>query len=264
MGTMRTIAVMNQKGGSAKTTTAVNLAAALATMGKRVLVVDMDPQANATAWLGALDGGKGVLDVLTGDKKLHELVRPTTSEGVDAVPSSAWLAGAERTLAGEVGSELVFRKALERLPDKWDVVLVDCPPAMGLLSISALAACEEVLIPCEAHTMALSGLAGLVQTIDRVRERLNPELALAGVLACRVDGRTRLSEEVVDSLRQRFGKDVFRAVVRENVRLAEAPSFSRSIFAYDPRSTGAEDYAAAAKELLTREQRLQRGKRSRL
>jgi chromosome partitioning protein len=165
-----------------------------------------------------------------------------------------------------VGSELVFRKALERLPEKWDVFLVDCPPAIGLLSISALAACGEVLIPCEAHTMALSGLAGLVQTLERVRERLNPKLTISGIVACRVDARTRLSEEVVSTLRERFGKDVFRAVVRENVRLAEAPSFAKSIFDYDPKSTGAEDYAAVAKELLARVgiKRPQRAKRSRL
>jgi len=261
---MRTIAVMNQKGGSAKTTTTVNLAAALGMLGKKVLVADLDPQANATGWLGAADG-KGVFEVLTGEKKLLEIVKPSSAAGVDSVPGSAWLAGAERTLAGEVGAELVFRKALERLPEKWDVVLVDCPPAIGLLSISALAACEEVLIPCEAHTMALSGLAGLVQTLERVRERLNPELELAGVLACRVDGRTRLSEEVVATLRDRFGKDVFRTVVRENVRLAECFSFAQSIFDYDPRSTGAEDYAAAAKELIARAaKRIQRAKGSRL
>ena len=256
---------MNQKGGSAKTTTVVNLAAALAALGKKVLVVDLDPQANATSWLGVADG-KGVFEVLTGEKKLLELVKPSSSAGVDAVPASSWLAGAERTLAGEVGSELVFREALERLPAKWDVVLVDCPPALGLLSVSALAACGEVLIPCEAHTMALSGLAGLVQTLERVRERLNPELMLSGIVACRVDGRTKLSEEVVATLRERFGNDVLRAVVRENVRLAEAPSFAKSIFDYDPNSTGAKDYAAVAKELLARDgfKRPQRSKRSRL
>ncbi len=262
---MQTIAVMNQKGGAGKTTTAVNLAAALALQGKKVLVVDLDPQANASGWLGATDG-KGVFEVLTGEKTLLEAVRPSSVPGVDVAPGSTWLVGAERTLSGEVGAELVFRKALERLPEKWDVVLVDCPPALGLLSVSALAACGEVLIPCEARTMALSGLAGLVQTLERVRERLNPDLELTGIVACRVDGRTRLSEEVVDTLRERFGKDVFRAVVRENVRLAEAPSFAQSIFDYDPRSTGAEDYEAVGKELLARSRGKhgQRGQRSRL
>ncbi len=256
---------MNQKGGSAKTTTAVNLAAAFAALGKKLLVVDLDPQANATGWLGGSDG-KGVFEVLTGEKKLLEIVRPSSATGVDLIPSSTWLAGAERSLAGEVGAELVFRKALERLPAKWDFVLVDCPPALGLLSISALAACEEVLIPCEAHTLALSGLAGLVQTLERVRERLNPTLTLSGIVACRVDARTKLSEEVVATLRARFGKDVLRAVVRENVRLAEAPSFAKSIFDYDPKSSGAEDYTAVAKEILARSdtKRTQRYKRSRL
>lgn len=262
---MRTIAVMNQKGGSAKTTTTVNLAAALAIIGKKILVVDLDPQANATTWLGAANG-KGVFEVLTGEKKLLDIVQASTSAGVDAAPGSAWLAGAERTLAGEVGAEFVFRKALEWLPEKWDVILVDCPPAIGLLSISALAACGEVIVPCEARTMALSGLAGLIQTLERVKDRLNPKLVLSGIVACRVDGRTKLSEEVVATLRDRFGDDVFRAVVRENVRLAEAPSFAKSIFDYDPKSTGAKDYTAVAKELLARagSKHKQRAKRSRL
>jgi len=249
---MRTIALMNQKGGSAKTTTTVNLAAALAAQRKKVLVLDLDPQANASTWLGVSDGGSDMLDVLKGDKRLSDCVRASSTKGVDIVPSSPWLAGAERSLAGEVGAEVGLRKGVEKLPSQWDVLLVDCPPALGLLSVSALTACDEVLVPVETHTLALSGLAHLVSTIERVRERLNPSLRLAGILACRVDTRKRLSQDVIFSLRERFGGSVFEAVVRENVRLAEAPSFQTDIFQYDPKSSGAEDYLAVGRELLSR------------
>lgn len=249
---MRRMAVTNQKGGSGKTTTAVNLAAALGEAGRRVLVLDLDPQASASAWLGVKDGGRGLLDVFTEGRDLASLVHSTEAPGVDVVPSSAWLVGVDKALAGEVGSETILRRALERLPDRWDVVIVDCPPSLGLLAISALVGCPEVLVPVETRVMALAGLAALVQTLERVRERLNPELRLTGLLACRVDARTRLSQDVIGTMRERFGGDVFRAVIRENVRLAEAPSFGKPITLYDTRSAGAEDYRAAASELAAR------------
>lgn len=249
---MRRIAVTNQKGGSGKTTTAVNMGAALGEAGRRVLVIDLDPQASATGWLGVKEGGRGLLDVFTEGRDLGALVQPTESPGVDVVPASAWLVGVDKALAGEVGAETILRRALERLPQRWDFVLVDCPPSLGLLAVSALAACPEVLVPVETRVMALAGLAGLVQTVERVRDRLNPQLQLAGLLACRVDARTRLSQDVVGTLRERFAADVFKTVIRENVRLAEAPSFGKPITQYDPRSAGAEDYRAAAAELVAR------------
>lgn len=249
---MRRMAVTNQKGGSGKTTTAVNLAAALGEAGRRVLVLDLDPQASASAWLGVRDGGRGLLDVFTEGRDLSSLVQPTEAPGVDVVPSSAWLVGVDKALAGEVGAETILRRALERLPQRWDVVVVDCPPSLGLLAISALAGCPEILVPVETRVMALAGLAALVQTLERVRERLNPELRLTGLLACRVDARTRLSQDVVGTMRERFAGDVFRTVIRENVRLAEAPSFGKPITLYDARSAGAEDYRAAAAELTAR------------
>jgi len=246
---MRTIALMNQKGGSGKTTTAVNLAAALGAKGRSVLLIDLDPQASASDWLGVKDESRGLLDVFVESKPLGELV------GLDLVPSSPWLVGAEKALAGEVGAELVFRRALDRLitrRDHWDYILVDCPPSLGLLVISSLTACGEVLVPVEATTMPLKGLAALMGTIDRVRDLLNPSLHVTGILACRVDSRRRLSHEVVERLRATFNGTVFRTVIRENVRLAEAPSFAQPITVYDARSTGAEDYAAAATELESR------------
>ena len=250
---MRTIAVTNQKGGSGKTTTAVNLAAALGEKGRRVLVVDLDPQASASAWLGVKDGGKGLLEVFTGEARLEDLVVPTSAEGVDLVPSSAWLANAEKALAGEPGAETVLRRAVARLGNRWDFVLIDCPPALGLLTVSALTAADEVLVPLEASAMALAGLAGLTRTVELVADRLNPGLSIAAVLACRVDVRTNLSKDVVDSLRASLGEKVMKTVVRENVRLREAWSFAQPITVYDTRSAGAEDYRAAAAELLRRE-----------
>jgi chromosome partitioning protein len=255
---MRVIAVTNQKGGSGKTTSAVNVAAALGETGKRVLVVDLDPQANASLWFGANDGGRALLEVLTEDRALGTVVRATAIPGVDIVPTSDWLIGVDKALASEVGAETILRRALSSLPQQWDLVLLDCPPSLGLLAISALAACQEVLVPVEMSAMALAGLAGLMKTMDRVRERLNPALRMAGVLACRVDGRTRLHQDILASLRERFGSDVFKTVIRENIRIKEAWSFAKPITSYDTRSSGAEDYRAVAAELVDREPKEQR------
>lgn len=253
---MRTIAVANQKGGSGKTTSAVNLAAALAELRQRVLVVDLDPQGSASSWLGVAESGPGLMDVFKGDKvHVADLAHVTAIDGVSAIAASPWLATAERAVAGEVGAETLLRAAFGQLPRRWDVVLVDCPPTLGFLTVSALVACRELLIAVEAHVMALAGLAALLQTTERIRERLNPQLTIAGILPCRVDTRTRLARDVVERLRERFGPQVFQATIRESVRLAEAPSFQQPITAYAPESAGAEDYRAAARELLKRSAR---------
>ncbi len=250
---MRTLAFTNQKGGTAKTTSAVSVAAALAEAGKKVLLVDLDPQGCATTWCGVPDGGRPVFDALTGGNgSLSDLVSLSAIPGVDVVPATEWLSGVDRAMAGEVGAETLLRKALHHLPKKWDFVLVDCPPSFGLLSVSALVAVREVFVPVEASTLALAGLARLVQTVERVRERLNPELRLAHVLVVRADLRTNLSHEVVDRLRSRFGPVVLETVVRETVRLREAYSFQKPITAYDAKGPGAEDYRAVALELLKR------------
>ncbi len=260
---MRTIAVMNQKGGSGKTTSAVNLAACLGELGKRVLVLDIDAQGNASKHLGVnQDGGKGLLEVFTDARDLAELAVTSSAPGVDIVPSSEWLSAADRILASEVGAELALRTALERLSKRaWDFVLVDCPPSLGLLVVASLTACAEVLIPVEALPYGLDGLAKIAKTIERVRERLNPSLRIAGVLPCRCDGRLRVSAEVIDGIRQHFPADIFETVIRTNVRLSEAPSHRKPITLYDRASTGATDYAAAARELLERTPRVQRTKR---
>jgi len=250
---MKTWAVTNQKGGSCKTTTAVNLAAALGEKGERVLVVDLDAQASASSWLGTKDGDRGLLEVFTDNGNLADLVRQTDVPGVELVPASAWLVGADKALAAEPGAETLLRRALHRLPrDRWDFVFLDCPPSLGLLAVSALVAADEVLVPVEASSMALGGLASLVQTVERVRERLNPALELSAILVCRVDTRTRLSHDVVERLRAHFGKTVLRAMVHETVRLREAWSFSKPVTLYAPKSRGAEDYRAVAAEFLKR------------
>jgi chromosome partitioning protein len=250
---MRVIAIANQKGGSGKTTTAVNLAAALGEARRRVLLVDLDPQGSASSWYGIRNGSRGLLESLTDDRPLMDLIIESEAPGVEVIPSSPWLMGIEKMLAMEVGAELLLRSRIEKLPEgRWDFLLIDCPPTLGLLPISALSACTDVLVPVEAQIMPLAGLAGLVQTVQRVQDRLNPRVNITAILACRVDSRTRLSREVIGSLRERFGNLVLKAVVRENVRLAEAPSFARPITLYAPDSPGAQDYRAVASELLAR------------
>lgn len=251
---MRVIALLNQKGGSGKTTTAVNLAAALAEDGKRALLVDFDPTAAASSWLGVPSDSGGLLEALTADASLVELVRETGLPGLDVIPSSVVLQGAEKRLAGEIGAETLLKRRMTKLPkDRWDYIFLDCPPTVGLLGLNALAAAQEILIPVEAHVITLGGLVSLMQTIEVVRERLNPDLKVCGILACRVDNRTNHAVEVVASLREKFGPLVFKTVVRENVRLAECPSFGKPITRYAPSSPGAEDYRALAKELVRQE-----------
>jgi len=251
---MQILSFMNQKGGTGKTTTAVNLAAALGEKGQRVLVLDLDPQANATTWLGVHNEGKGVLEVFLGQKTLSELVRETVAPGVDLIPSSSWLVGVEKAVAGEVGAESILRRAMAKLPkDRWDFAFMDCPPTLGILAVSALTACRGLVIPVSAEVLSLSGVAQLIQTMEAVKDRLNPDIELVGVLACRVDIRTRHGPEVEKNLRDKFGAKVYRTAIRENVRLTECPSFGQPITIYAPDSAGAEDYRDLAKEVLARE-----------
>lgn len=250
---MRTIAVVNQKGGTAKTTSAVNLAAALAELERSVLLIDLDSQANATDWVGVSQGGRRLLEALRDDDGLAELIVTSPIPGVDLIPAGPALASADKVLAAEMGPEMRLRDGLAQLPaGRWDVVLIDCPPGLGILSLSALVACQEVLVPVETRTMAVSGLVRLLETIAEVRRRYPPGPALLGILPCRVDMRTRLSVDVVDALRERLGQRVFRTVIRENIRLAEAFATRESVLTFARSSAGASDYRRAADELIER------------
>ena len=251
---MRTIAIVNQKGGSGKTTTAVNLSAALAEANKKVLLIDLDPQGSASLWYGFKERGKGLYDVLTQDGKLEDAIEKTDLDLLHIVSSSPLLAGVEKALAGEVASEHILKSRVERLPGRpWDYLLIDCPPTLGILSLNALTLANEVLIPVEAHVMALHGLVQLLKTISLVKQRLNPNLAISGILACRVDGRTKHSQEVLKQLKERFGTQVCNTVIRENIKLAEAPLHLKPITVFDPKCNGSKDYRALALEIMGQE-----------
>ncbi len=249
---MRTVAITNQKGGAGKTTTAVNLGAALAERGRSVLLIDLDSQGSATRWLGGNTESTGLPNVFLEGKPLGDAVEHTAVPGLYLVSASPALSGLERALAGVIGPEHLLREALGALAESWDFVLVDCPPSLGLAAVSALVACGEVLIPVGAGVMELQGLAALLETIAKVRDRYNADLVITGVLACQVDYRTRLGADVVEVLRRRLGERVLNTVVRENVRLAEAPSHCQPITVYDTHSAGAEDYRAVAAEFDAR------------
>lgn len=243
---MRTIAVTNSKGGSAKTTTTVNLAAAIAELGYRVLVIDMDPQGSASAWLGVEGEIEAVAEAIEGRRPLSELLYETTAPGVVLVPASPSLVVSDPK--EETRIALGFMRAMDGLPAMWDIVLVDCAPSLGYLAIAPLSVCHEVIIPVEAHVLAIAGLGGMLETMARVRRKLNPSLRLAGVLACRVN-RTTHAREIVAQLQEQFPDSFLQTVIRDSIRLAEAPSVHLPITLYAPKSAGAEDYRAVAREL---------------
>lgn len=247
----KTVAIANAKGGTGKTTTAVNLSAALAVRGSRVLLIDLDPQGNASTYVGHPDDGRGMLSVFSGEKMLLEIVVPTKF-GVDLAPAGEWLAGVERALAGELGAEMVFREAIAALPaDRWDLIIVDCPPSLGLLSVSALVAANAVLIPVATEAMPLEGVAQFLRTVERVRGRLNPELKVAGVLPLRTESNN-LSKSVESALRGSLGAGVFDHGIRKNIKVAESYSHKAPVSHYAPKSPGASDYKALAAELIER------------
>ena len=247
----RVYALANQKGGVGKTTTAINLAACLAEAGERTLLVDLDPQANATSGLGERANGTSSLDLLDGIA-LPKLVKPTRFARLELVPSRPELAGAAVDLARRPDGERYLAEALAGAGDGYAFVFVDCPPSLGPLTVNALAAADRVLVPVQAEYYALEGLAQLVGSVELVRARLNPRLALGGVLLTMVDGRTRLAADVVAEVRRHFGELVFRTSVPRSVRIAEAPSHGLPVTAYDRRSAGADAYWKVAMELVER------------
>lgn len=265
---MRSIAVINQKGGVGKTTTAVNLAAALTELGKTCCVIDLDPQAHASLHLGCslADGEPSMYEVLVGDATVSS-VRRQISDRLWLAPAHLDLAAAELELAGEVGRELILRdKLLEEGGlaiggADFDFLIIDCPPSLGVLTLNALTAVDEVFLPLQPHFLALHGLSKLLRTVDLVSKRLNPTLRLTGVVFCMFDGGTRLATEVTSDVNEFFARQsskdsiwsraqTFQTKIRRNIRLAEAPSFGQSIFDYAKGSNGAEDYLNLARETL--------------
>jgi len=250
---MKIVAVANQKGGVGKTTTAVNLSACLAEQGKRVLLVDADPQGNSTSGLGVKKDGdvKSVYDVLINEVSVEAATRDTMIPTLKLLPAHISLAGAEVELVEVAQREYLLREALAPVSDRYDYILVDSPPSLGLLTINALTAARDgVVIPVQCEYLALEGLSQLMQTIELVRSRLNPALQVRGVVMTMYDGRTRLSQQVVDEVRKHFGARVFATVIPRSIRLGEAPSFGQPILSYAPLSAGAMAYESLAQELM--------------
>jgi chromosome partitioning protein len=259
---MRSIAIMNQKGGVGKTTTAVNLCAALVESGKNVCLIDLDPQAHATLHLGVSvqDGEPTIYDVLLDETPVSS-ARRRVADGLSLVPSHLDLAAAELELAGEVGREVILRDKLNSDDGAFDFLVVDCPPSLGVLTINALAAVREIFLPLQPHFLALHGLSKLLRTVEVVAKRLNHDLRLSGVVLCMYESGTRLAAEVAADVDDFFDQRAaggapwahgrtFTTRIRRNIRLAEAPSFGQSIFQYAPQSHGAEDYRQLAREVL--------------
>jgi chromosome partitioning protein len=247
----RIIALANQKGGVGKTTTAINLAACLAEAGERALLVDLDPQANATSGLGEKANGVSSFDLLDG-AAIAEIARPTRFQNLELVPARPDLAGAAVELSRHADGERYLQSSLAGARESYGYVFLDCPPSFGTLTVNALAAADSVIVPVQAEYYALEGLSQLLGSIELVKTRLNPKLGLAGILLTMVDGRTRLASEVEAEVRRHFGDLVFTTTVPRSVRLAEAPSHGLPAISYDRRSSGAEAYWKVAMELVER------------
>ncbi len=248
----RIIAIANQKGGVAKTTTAVNLSAWVSLMGRRVLLIDIDPQGNATSGLG-LDKDQleyTIYDVLINGVEAEKVIVQSPVENLFVLPSRIDLAGAEIEMVGLEGREYLLKRAIPGIEKEFDMIIIDCPPSLGLITINAMAAANSVLIPIQCEYYALEGLGQLINTISLVQKGINRELVIEGVLLTMFDGRTNLSIQVVDEVKRHFRDKVYRSIIPRNVRLSEAPSHGKPVMVYDRRSKGAEVYHDLAKEVL--------------
>jgi chromosome partitioning protein len=250
----RIIAVANQKGGVGKTTTSINLSACLAEQGKKVLVVDIDPQGNATSGLGVDKNNleNTVYELFIDECGLEDCIQREALEHLDILPSNVNLSGAEIDLIGIDGREHILKNVLKDIQDEYDFVIIDCPPSLNILTVNAMATADSVLVPIQCEYYALEGLSDLLHTVNLVQERLNPELNIEGVVFTMYDSRTNLSNQVVENVKNYLDKDVYKTIIPRNVRLAEAPSYGQPINVYDPKSAGAEAYAMLADEVIKR------------
>ncbi|KON85935.1 sporulation initiation inhibitor Soj [Sporosarcina globispora] len=247
------IAVANQKGGVGKTTTSVNLGACLAYIGKKVLLVDIDPQGNATSGIGIekADVDHCIYDVLVDDVEASKVIKPTSVENLYAIPATIQLAGAEIELVPTISREVRLKRALEEVKANFDYVIIDCPPSLGLLTINSLTASDAVIIPVQCEYYALEGLSQLLNTVRLVQKHLNHDLKIEGVLLTMLDARTNLGIQVIEEVKKYFQDKVYKTIIPRNVRLGEAPSHGEPIITYDPRSRGAEVYLELAKEVVS-------------
>ena len=254
VGQTKVMAIINQKGGVGKSTTAINLSAALGELGKQVLLVDLGPQGNSSSGLGIEKSQvhNCVYDVLLNDVAIEDVIIPDVGEGLDLVPATINLAGAEVELVSEMARENRLKDAVGSLRGKYDYVFIDCPPSLGLLTVNALVAADKLLIPIQCEFYALEGVTKLLDSMKRVKTRLNPTLDIFGVLLTMYDGRTTLSRQVVEEVRSYFGKTVFTTLIPRTVKLSEAPSFGQPITQYDPSGKGAQSYVNLAKEVVQR------------
>ena len=248
------ISIVNQKGGVGKTTTAVNLSAFLAKKHKKVLMVDLDPQGNATSGFGfdKLELENTVYDLLVNEEDIQNVIVPTQVKNVDMCPTNINLAGAEVELVSAISRETILKNAIDTVRDHYDYIIIDCAPSLGLLTINALAACDGVIVPIQGEYYALEGLTQLIDTINMIRKKLNPKIGITGVVITMHDSRTQLTKQVVEEVQKYFGDKVFKTFIPRNVRLAEAPSHGKTIDEYDAKSKGALAYQALANEVLKR------------